>query len=482
VLRLVEKIAAAVHAVHEAGVIHRDLKPGNIRVRPNGEPVVLDFGLAMDEASSDERLTEEGDALGTPHYMAPEQVEGKLSAIGPRTDVYALGVILYELLTLKVPFEGVTRGALFQRILKGESVRPRKLNQAIPKDLEAVCLMALALEPERRYATALELAEDLRRVRTLRPTVAKPPSAMGRLLRRARRNPISAMAVFSCTLSLAAALVVGVRWFQTRSTVSSYEAATRVLLAASRNLEPSAQDLDVLSRLLPDGAARGHFLSNPFSTEGWERIEELLVDLPRGAADDVAEYRLLAPRAAVTEARPTFRFEVPDPGGEEWHFEVVLSEDGLETRTYEVAQGPNQTGPLQLTPPEGEQLEVGREYDWTARLDPVRHREFSEHYSPGTVRFQVLDPAVRARALGPESITGDAAEMPVKRLAAAAALNAQGLARDALEALEGFPETSSREEKALSHVLRAEALALLGDRKGVENEHTAFRGCLPDEK
>ena len=188
--RLLEWITLAcqaVAAVHREGIIHRDLKPGNLFLRDDGTPIVLDFGLALDETDADQRLTLSGDQVGTPLYMAPEQVDGK--TCDARTDVYALGVILYETLALTHPFEGTTRAETFRKILAGNPPPLRSINPSIPRDLAAVCHKAIERLPAHRYKGAGEFASDLRRVVQLEPTQARPDSGVRRIARHVRRRP-----------------------------------------------------------------------------------------------------------------------------------------------------------------------------------------------------------------------------------------------------------------------------------------------------
>jgi tetratricopeptide (TPR) repeat protein/tRNA A-37 threonylcarbamoyl transferase component Bud32 len=189
-LKLVETVARAAHAAHEAGVVHRDLKPQNVMVQDDGTPVVLDFGLAQD--GSDDGLTKTGDVLGTPHYMAPEQVRGDARRADRRADVWALGVVLFETLTLRRPFDGATRQALWREIVDVDPPPLRTLVRGLPADLEAVVAVALAKDPDRRYATASALADDLRAVLETRPVAARPPSAFAKVAKLARRRPAAA--------------------------------------------------------------------------------------------------------------------------------------------------------------------------------------------------------------------------------------------------------------------------------------------------
>jgi hypothetical protein len=187
---LAAQVADALHYAHRRQVIHRDVNPRNILINGAGRPHVADFGLARrDEGSI--AVTVVGQVLGTPAYMAPEQAAGEQSKVDGRTDVYSLGVILYELLTEERPFRGSMRMLLHQ-VIRDEPRSPRRLNDRIPRDLQTICLKAMAKSPARRYQTAAEMAADLRRYLNAEPIQARPVGDAERLWRWCRRNPLVA--------------------------------------------------------------------------------------------------------------------------------------------------------------------------------------------------------------------------------------------------------------------------------------------------
>ena len=209
--RLVETLARAMHAAHQAGVVHRDLKPANVLLTADGTPKITDFGLAkkLEDAAGP---TGSNAIMGTPSYMAPEQAGGDSNKVGPPADVYALGAILYELLTGRPPFKAATPLDTVLQVVNDEPVPPRKLQSKTPRDLDTICLKCLQKAPGKRYATAADLAEDLRRFQAQEPIQARPVGRLERGVKWAKRRP--AVAALLAALVLAAlGLVGGGAWF-----------------------------------------------------------------------------------------------------------------------------------------------------------------------------------------------------------------------------------------------------------------------------
>jgi serine/threonine-protein kinase len=267
-IKILAKVAEAVHTAHDKGILHRDLKPSNILLRANEsgqvvDPVVADFGLARSE--DDPVMTTAGEALGTPAYMAPEQAMGAQDQIGPATDVFALGCMLYEALTGKPPFEAPSVSANLQRLLSEDAQHPRKLNRTAPEALSRIALQCLEREPRRRYASALALAEDLQRWQRGQEVHARRYSRLYRWRRRIARHPLTTAAAAIGLITIATLSGWSV-WQAQAAAAREAVAATlgetlgdisnRMLIARLAPRHDIGSDREVLGQQLADVSAR----------------------------------------------------------------------------------------------------------------------------------------------------------------------------------------------------------------------------------
>jgi tetratricopeptide (TPR) repeat protein len=209
VATMMADVAGGLEYAHQMQVIHRDVKPSNLLLSRDGRVHIGDFGLAR--LAEEPGLTGTGDVLGTPFYMAPEQISASAGIIDGRTDVYALGATLYELLTLRPPFFGEHREQVISRILREEPTPPRRINRLVPRDLDTICLKALEKQPSRRYRSAGALAEDLRHFAEGLPISAQPTGAFGRGIKWLERHRAQAAAVAGMCMLLIVALFFAYR-------------------------------------------------------------------------------------------------------------------------------------------------------------------------------------------------------------------------------------------------------------------------------
>jgi WD40 repeat protein len=290
---LIETLAGAIHVAHCESVVHRDLKPANILLQrkpqiPNPkleneaissgsdfgfrisdfDPKVTDFGLAQ-PAEGGMTLTQSGFLVGTPGYMAPEQASGRRALVGPATDIYALGVVLYQLLTGQLPFQGDSALEVLRAVTSDEPVRPRRLQPRIPRDLEAITLHCLEKEPRRRYPSAMALAEDLQHFRRGKQVVARPVSAVARLARACRRRPLVAALLTLLMVSLFGGLAgVTWKWLEADEERDRANAEKQAALYGTYRARLAAAGAALQNHDVVDAA--GQLDATPEELRGWE--------------------------------------------------------------------------------------------------------------------------------------------------------------------------------------------------------------------
>ena len=292
---LVATVAHAVHHAHQRGILHRDLKPANVLVDDKGQPHVTDFGLAKRLDGSQE-TTQSGVLLGTPSYMSPEQASGSRGEISTSTDVYGLGTILYALLAGRAPFAGTTLVDTLEMVRNQTPEPPTLLNSRVPRDLEIICLKCLEKEPERRYQSALALAEDLERWLKGMPILARPVGTATRVLLWCRRNRVlSAMGALLVLALFGGIAGITWKWREADHERINAEAVNelltqRLLAGASYELDPRGKELTVRAMIERSAKQLGGWLQGQPEVEA--RIRETIggVYLSLGENDEAAPH------------------------------------------------------------------------------------------------------------------------------------------------------------------------------------------------
>ncbi len=235
--RLIREICIALQHAHSQGVVHRDLKPSNIMLTPDGQPRIMDFGVAKRNAG-EITMTIDGQILGTPAYMSPEQAGGLSHQADAQSDIYSVGVILFQLLTGELPFRGDVQMLLYQ-VQYEEPPSPRKLNHQVPRDLETICLKCMAKEPKRRYASAGDLADDVERYLDGIPILARPVTRIEHAWRWCRRNSVIAGLSTTAALLLTLTAIISTLAYHETSRLAAKEQASKE--AAQRLAEKNEQ-------------------------------------------------------------------------------------------------------------------------------------------------------------------------------------------------------------------------------------------------
>jgi eukaryotic-like serine/threonine-protein kinase len=273
----IEPVCRAVHAAHEEGILHRDIKPANILIE-NGtlRPRIADFGLAKLQ-NEDQELTRAGEAMGTPSYMPPEQFGDAASATA-RSDIYSIGATLYHLLSGRPPFKAATSMATMQQVLNVEPVALRELNPEVDLDLETICMKCLEKEPDRRFQTAEEVADELKRYLKGEPILSRPLSRPERFWRWCRRNPIvSSLSGLAATSMVVAVVSFAVAYFETDAARQKVEASLGETATAQKLSEASFQDALAAVNDFFTHVSEDRLLNEP----GTEELRRELLDLAR---------------------------------------------------------------------------------------------------------------------------------------------------------------------------------------------------------
>jgi len=297
-VEILVEVARAAHNAHEGGVVHRDLKPSNVLVGQDGRAYIMDFGLAKN-LEADQGLTKSGVAIGTPYYMPPEQARGQHREMDRRSDVYALGAILYEIVTRRVPFTAKTQNALLRKIIEEEPQPPRQVRAGVPTELEIIALKALSKEKEGRFDSAEEMAEDMQRFLDGQPIKARPPAFYKPILRRLKRNKSQAVIVAAASIAVILALVIVVKL---RHDFKAREAKQKAAAALKAKLDAEAEEARLEKERLEKAQREARAALAGRLTKALQSAQEAWSDGQRETRSGTAKNSYAASAAAYSEA------------------------------------------------------------------------------------------------------------------------------------------------------------------------------------
>jgi serine/threonine protein kinase/formylglycine-generating enzyme required for sulfatase activity len=314
--RLVEALARAVQLAHSRNVVHRDLKPANVLLAADGTPKIADFGLAR-QTDSDSGQTQAGTVMGTPSYMAPEQASGLSHEAGPAADIYALGAILYDCLAGRPPFEGKTVVETLDKVRTQEPAPPSRWQAGLPADLETICLKCLRKEPEQRYASAAELADDLVRYQQGEPVLARPVGRLERAIKWAKRNPVVTGAAAAVVLAMTVSMTVShLKYLDAEEQKGIAESNEREAQNEAEKAKKARAFLTSIFELSDANGQRGTLTGRQILADAEQRIPidfadqpELRAELQAAVENVYAKITENAPLAMLLEVQGTVRLQ-----------------------------------------------------------------------------------------------------------------------------------------------------------------------------
>lgn len=345
---LVETLARAMQSAHEAGVVHRDLKPSNVLLASDGTPKITDFGLAKRLETAGE--TQTGEVLGTPGYMPPEQALGSSGWSQPAVDVYALGAVLYESITGRPPFRADSPYQTIRLVIDEDPLAPSRLQPKTPRDLETICLKCLDKQPERRYASCVDLAEDLRRFQAGEPIRARPISLGRRLVKWARRRPAVASLLVATLVATVALVAV---WIKFTADVREQRDVAKHMSGVAQQKQKEAEDQRQIA-IRKQGEAEDNFreaeLQKGRAIKSLERVREAAEEYYALVAHDgdlraqglePLRQRLIEKTAGLYDAVVDDYAEIPELRAEQARAYWMLGQ-----RTADLATPAEAVGPL----------------------------------------------------------------------------------------------------------------------------------------